>query len=67
MTDEAAAATNLDRALATEITAARGRLEAYAREAQSGLQVIAVAIVLLTAMAAILAIVGLQHRLREYR
>jgi hypothetical protein len=67
VTDEARAAAKLDRALATEISAARGRLEAYAREARSGLQVIAVAIVLLTAIAAILAIVGLQHRLREYR
>jgi hypothetical protein len=64
---EGPAATTLDRALAAEIDAARGRLEAYADDARAGLPVLALIVVLVTAAAAGLVVAGLRPRLREYR
>lgn len=64
---EGPAATTLDRALAAEIDAARGRLETYAHDARAGLPVLALVIVLVTAAAGGLVVVGLRPRLQEYR
>jgi hypothetical protein len=64
---EGPAATTLDRALAAEIDAARGRLEAYAHDARAGLPVLALTVVLVTAAAGGLVVAGLRPRLREYR
>ena len=65
--DEALAAAALDDSFGVEITAARQRLDAHAREARQAHQALRLAVIVMAAVTAALALFGLQQRIREYR
>ncbi len=65
--DEADAADQLDKALTSEIEAARARLVANAADAHGRFRGLAAVVGLSAMLAAVLAVVGLQRRIREYR
>ena len=67
VTEQADAAEAVDGALADEIDIARDRLDDNAERARGQLRWLPLAAAILAATAAVLAIVGLQLRLREYR
>ena len=65
--DEADAADRLDKALTSEIEAARARLVANAADAHGRFRGLAAVVAASAVLAAVLAVVGLQRRIREYR
>ena len=67
VTTEADAALRLDEALRTEIEAARERLASNAADAHEGLRWMAAVVAVSALLAAALAVIGLQRRIREYR
>jgi hypothetical protein len=67
VTDEADAADRLDEALRTEIAAARERLDGNAADAHRRFRGLAAVVAAAAVLAAVLAVVGLQRRIREYR
>jgi hypothetical protein len=64
---EAQLVTRLDDEYAGQIAAAEQRLDDHAADARSGFDVLAVGIPLLLVLAALLALIGLQRRITEYR
>ena len=67
VTNETKAAARLDEALASEIEAARKRLDAYAADAHGRFHGLAAVVAASAFLAAVLAAIGLQRRIREYR
>ena len=67
VTDQAAASAALDETFAAEIDTAREHLDVNADEARHSLRALPVTIVGLAVLAAVLALLGLQRRIREYR
>ena len=65
--DEADLVTRLDDAFAVQIASAEQRLDNHATDARSGFGVLAVGIPLLLVLAGLLALIGLQRRITEYR
>ena len=64
---EADLVSRLDDAFAVQIASAERRLDGLARDARGGFGVLAVGIPLLLVLAGVLALVGLQRRITEYR
>jgi hypothetical protein len=67
VTDLASAARDVDAALATEISAARARLDDGADDAREGLRALPVVLLAGIVVAIAATVIGLQRRLREYR
>jgi hypothetical protein len=65
--DQAKLIRRLDNRLSAEITSAKRRLDGHASDARGGFGVLAVGIPLLLVLAGVLALVGLQRRVTEYR